>query len=257
MYNEPVTPAIARYLKKIGFDEPCPNVYDYTSESANFIANGYMSKNSDLIPSCCTIPTLGEALDWMNKVAYVWISVLYNHNKGTELFSYVISKKFQSSYSGTQFFGKPEDAYKAGFLHLIEENSAPIYPMKYFETNQRHLVAIKLPDDATDVMMGNHCLGFKSKSIKEKSDVNGFIHAISEMNLSRKYEFLGKAISLSDTQISKIIDSKIGAAGVMEYKDYVSPSKYYASQNNSYISFLADTGLLEGNWYFLLRRKID
>jgi hypothetical protein len=113
----------AKWLKEIGFDENCKNVVE---NNEFFIHNGFDTKNSEIIPSACTIPEQWQVVEWLRVNHGIWVESLHRGDMGDFIFKVVELNennwKKHPHYIHNEGFNSPQEAYSAAFDYIKENN---------------------------------------------------------------------------------------------------------------------------------------
>lgn len=117
-------------------------------------------------------------------------------------------------------------------------------------------IAVEIPDDATEVHLGNHCLGFKSELWIGDRDCNNWCIALVRLGLKQISEIVG-VTPLTEEQWDTIV-YKFGEYGYMNY--LVKPQICgYLIKNSieSGISLLKSKGLDPNKKYAIIKIEKD
>lgn len=88
-------------------------------------------------------------------------------------------------------------------------------------------IAVEIPEDATEVHLGNHCLGFKSELWIGNRDCNNWCIAIVRLGLKQISEIVG-VTPLTEQQIHNIVGSQF-TKGTTYCGDFSIPYEYNIS----------------------------
>ena len=143
--SKEVSYPLAKLLKEKEFDERCSHYY--INDFQNFKHDGKLYKTSlpnncdsenifqfvkrNNQPHLCSVPTIGQVIDWIYEKHGIWISVytmdnyFTNDNDKKQIFDYSmkqmklglidIPKKFEE-------FDSPTEAYEEAIKHVLENN---------------------------------------------------------------------------------------------------------------------------------------
>lgn len=123
---------------------------------------------------------------------------------------------------------------------------------------KENIIGIEVPEDAKDVKLGNHCLGFKSDSSELPTDTNGFRIIKLGMNQGLKFEILGTVDAETiDFDCSGLVEheyfnelvSPDKFEDVKKYWDYEMKSFWLSDSDDSFRSLLTSLGIYWVNPY--------
>lgn len=77
--------------------------------------------------------------------------------------------------------------------------------IKTINTGFAELVLVKLPEDSTNIRLGNHCIGFNSKMWTSDKDSNGWCIIKLWLGAKKELEYIGIAHDLTEEAWKRIV----------------------------------------------------
>lgn len=120
--------------------------------------------------------------------------------------------------------------------------------MKQLTTTKTTLLVVKVPENATDFALGNHCICWKSESCIGERDTNGWcqqslgLFGGKDYQVNDKYEILGLSNELTEEVWKELMETRIDGKWTF-YRNYGDGHPWFDSVDSSVQSLFEANGI--------------
>lgn len=125
--------------------------------------------------------------------------------------------------------------------------------MKTVKTGKCEILFVPCNEDATDPIMGNHCVGWKSNQDWQNIDSNGWRYTkLGLMAGKNNYEVIGFTDELTEEECNSIVESRVLI--FKRWKSYTFDHWNLTCARHSFHTLLIDNGIIGRH---IVLRKIE